>query len=188
MLLVFVLTAALTGCGGSSPPATSPAPSAERDEIAGCWRDDGEGMVLCLEDRGYVLFLPDGKWDRVVVEWAKKTPLERSGRTRTPRPLWLDLRADRGALVMNDGQSETRLARPSDGERVTLAQKIARLPELAEVCDWAAQCRSKVLAALGEQSAGEHDLGSTRSCIGYLNAMAAVLRQSGQPVPPECGP
>jgi hypothetical protein len=144
-------------------------------------------MVLCLEEQGYVLFLPDGKWDRVAVDWAEKTPTGRSGRTRTPRPLWLSVRIRAAELWMDDGSSETRLARPSTDEQARLRQRIARLPQLSELCERARACRRKASAELDAEIREETELTTGRACLAYLNALAELLRRSGRVVPPDCG-
>jgi hypothetical protein len=177
-----------TACGASRPAEPAAAPKPAKDEVAGCWRDAEQGMIFCLEDQGYLLFLPDGKWDRVVVDWAEVTPTRRSGRTRTPRPLWLSVRVEAGALVMDDGESATRLARPAADEQARLARRISRLPTLAQVCDRAEKCRASAGAALGGRlDRKDQELRTARECVGYLNAVATVLREAGEPIPPECG-
>jgi hypothetical protein len=174
-------------CGGAAgmpePRAAEPAP----DPIAGCWRDGADGVVLCLEERGYVLFLPDGKWDRVIVDWAEKTTRERSGRTRTPRPLWLSVRLTDNQLVMDDGASETRLERPPPQEQSRLDARIARLPQLEQMCERARACRELAQATLGVEVGAEAELSSGRACLAYLNALGELLRRSERPVPAECG-
>jgi hypothetical protein len=177
-----------TACGASRPSEPAAPPKPVKDEVAGCWRDAEQGIVFCLEDQGYVLLLPDGKWDRVVVDWADVTPTRRSGRTRTPRPLWLSVRFEAGALVMDDGESETRLARPSSDEQARLAGRVSRLPKLDQVCDRAEKCRASAGHVLGGRlDRKDQELSTARACVGYLNAVATVLREAAQPIPPECG-
>jgi hypothetical protein len=167
----------VAGCGGAGSAPREPQPAARpaRDEVAGCWRDRDDGSVLCLEERGYVLFLADGKWDRVVVDWAEKSPTERAGRTRTPRPLWLAVQSAGGKLVLDDGERKTELVRPGADEQARLQARIARLPEVALACD------AHGLRAGGSRRAGTPpkepaELASPRVCIGYLNAISEVLR------------
>jgi hypothetical protein len=168
-------------CGGGAASAPAQAPERAADQVDGCWRDAGDGTVLCLEERGYVLFLPDGKWDRVAVDWAEVKPTQRSGRTRTPRPLWLSVRIEGPALVMDDGQTQTRLARPPAKDNEELEARVLRLPQLSEACARARACRE-------HSSMPGSELDSPRACIAYLNAVASVIRKTGALVPAPCVP
>jgi hypothetical protein len=171
----------------SEPPARPPGPQPVPDRVAGCWRDGADGLVLCLEETGYVLFLRDGKWDRVVVDWAKKTPERRSGRTRTPRPLWLSLELRGDLLAMDDGTSETLLDRPPAHELAQLERRLAALPSIAEVCARAEACRKAAAGVLGrELEESAEDLAGSRACIGFLNGIAEIFRRTERLAPAEC--
>jgi hypothetical protein len=186
--LFLVPCSLFTACGGASPPPASPDPPPQEDLLAGCWRDPDQGLTLCLEPAGYVLFLPNGNWDRVVVEWAEQTPERRSGRTRTPRPYWLSLEKRGARLAMKDGESETLLERPAEPEWLELERRIAALPSLAEVCDRAELCRRAAAAVLGRDlPESGSELEGTRACIAFMNVIAGVFREAGQPVPGACG-
>lgn len=170
----------LAACGGTAPPPAQPnAPPPDR--IGGCWRDPAEGTALCLEPGGYTLLLADGKWDRVLVDWAERSPTARSGRTRTPRPLWLSVRFESGTLVMDDGATETRLRRPEGEDAARIERRRAALPSIEAACTRARECE----AAAGMPA---KELSGPRACIAYLNAVAAVLRKAGTDVPAACVP
>jgi hypothetical protein len=170
----------VVACGGSAPPP-APANAPQPDRVSGCWRDPAEGTALCLEPGGYTLLLPDGKWDRVLVDWAERSATARSGRTRTPRPLWLSVRVEAGALLMDDGQTETRLERPAGEDAARIERRRAALPAIEAACARAREC---------EASSGmpAKELADPRTCIAYLNAVGAVLRKAGTAVPAACVP
>lgn len=181
------LALSMVACGGAHAPAPR-APAPESDRVSGCWRDPNDGTVLCLEERSYVLLLPGGQWDRAAVDWAKKTPTERSGRTRTPRPLWLSVRVQGDRLVMDDGSTQTLLERPAPEERARIDARIQRLPEPSRACEQAARCEAAAGALLGtELDPSGEETATPRACIGFLNAVAEILREGGKVVPAECG-